>query len=552
MTVGRHPSLRLAAGLVLLGLALYAWPLTLDVPLTDPDEGLHAAIAQEMVERGDWVVPRMLGESFRDKPVLYFWALAASIDLFGMREAAVRLPGLVFGLLGALTTAWLAWQLAGPRVGVIAGALYATSLLPLAIAQAGVHDVALVPWTNLALVGLWRAAARSDAAGRSGWILAAGVFVGLAMLTKGLVGVALIGLPFAIWLLAERRLTAGLVAAGALTLAVGAAVAWPWYAAMEAADPGYLDYYFLERHVMGFATPTQVHGERPWWYYLPIVAGGALPWILGPPFATPRRLGPRWDAGTRLLWIWLLADLLVLSVARSKLVTYILPALPALAILAAIVWDGWLDEAGRPEAPRRRGILVAHGVILVALVPSAAIVAHARFGIGPGAATEAGAALVLVAAVLALARWGSGARPQALGWLLAAMAIFFVSVMAGLFPAVASDLSARDLARALNRQGALPPKVWVVDERVGSVVFYLEPGLRRGLDAGRFENVGYGTVLSRLASAPADVLVAVAASDAGRLVRGAAGDRVPYEVAGRYRLYLIGDLRKHLLGAEAG
>jgi len=551
MTLARSRRLRIAAGLVLLGLTLFVWPLTLDVPLTDPDEGLHAAIAQEMVERGDWVVPRMLGEPFLDKPVLYFWAQAAALDVFGMREAAVRLPGLVFGLLGALTTAWLAAEVAGRRAAVTAGALYATTLLPLAIAQAGVHDVALVPWTNLALVGLWRAAATTGAAGRMRWILAAGVFVGLAMLTKGLVGVALIGLPFAVWLMAERRLTPGLVVAGGLTLVVGAVIASPWYAAMEAADPGYLRYYFFERHVMGFATSTQVHGQRPWWYYLPIVAGGSLPWVLGLPFASPRRLGPRWTAGTRLLWIWLLVDVAVLSVARSKMVTYILPALPAAAILAAVAWDRWREEAGRRGANQGRWLLVAHGLIVVALVPVAAIVADVRFDVRPDAAIGAGAALVLVAAILALSRGTGGVGPRALGWLLTAMALAFVTVMASLFAPVARDQSARDLSRALNRLGELPSKVWVVDERIGSVVFYLEPRLRRELGPDRFESVGYGTALRRLATAPADILVAVAARDADRLVRGAAGAAVPYEVAGRYRLYRVGDLRTHLLDGKA-
>jgi len=123
-------------------------------------------------------------------------------------------------------------------------------------------------------------------------------------------------------------------------------------------------------------------------------------------------------------------------------------------------------------------------------------------------------------------------------------------VMAGLFPTVARDISARDLARALNGRGVLPPKVWVVDERIGSVVFYLEPALRRGLEPGRFENVGYGAVLARLAAAPADILVAVATRDADRLVRGVLGGAVPYETAGRYRLYRVGDLRQHLLGGK--
>jgi len=86
----------LFAGLGVIG-SLLAAPY---IPLADPDEGLHAAIAQEMVEKGDWIVPRLLDEPFLDKPILYFWAIAASLKTLGMSEAAVRLPGLLFGMLG--------------------------------------------------------------------------------------------------------------------------------------------------------------------------------------------------------------------------------------------------------------------------------------------------------------------------------------------------------------------------------------------------------------------------------------------------------------------
>src|SRR5204863_5218357 len=75
---------------------------------TDPDEGLHAAISQEMVERGDFVVPRFLGRAFLDKPIMFFWAQAASMRVFGMTTTAARLPGLLFALLGIVTTGWLA------------------------------------------------------------------------------------------------------------------------------------------------------------------------------------------------------------------------------------------------------------------------------------------------------------------------------------------------------------------------------------------------------------------------------------------------------------
>ena len=108
-----------------------------------------------MVETGDWIVPRLLEEPFRDKPIFYFWAIAASLQIFGMSEAAVRLPGLLFGMLGTLTTAAVAWRIFGRRIGLIAGVLYASMLLPQAMVQVPAHDVALVTWVNLALLCFW-------------------------------------------------------------------------------------------------------------------------------------------------------------------------------------------------------------------------------------------------------------------------------------------------------------------------------------------------------------------------------------------------------------
>src|SRR6476646_5384327 len=92
---------------------IYLYPLALRTPLMDPDEGIHATIAQEMVERGDYVIPRFLGVPFRDKPALYSAAQALSLRTFGMNEAAVRFPGLMFALLGSLTTVLLARRMFG-------------------------------------------------------------------------------------------------------------------------------------------------------------------------------------------------------------------------------------------------------------------------------------------------------------------------------------------------------------------------------------------------------------------------------------------------------
>src|SRR6478609_8918793 len=95
-------------------------------PLFDPDEGLHAAIAQEMVARGDYVTPTFLGEPFLDKQILFFWAEALSLRALGNHEAAVRLPPLLFGVLGMIGVAALGRALFGDTAGLLGGIIYGT------------------------------------------------------------------------------------------------------------------------------------------------------------------------------------------------------------------------------------------------------------------------------------------------------------------------------------------------------------------------------------------------------------------------------------------
>src|SRR5207249_11265783 len=98
-----------------------------------------------MVERGDLIVPRFLGRAFLDKPILFFWAQAASIRAFGMNTASARLPGMLFALLGIATTGWLARTLFDKQIGLVAAVSYASMVLPFLLAQAPVHDIALAP-----------------------------------------------------------------------------------------------------------------------------------------------------------------------------------------------------------------------------------------------------------------------------------------------------------------------------------------------------------------------------------------------------------------------
>jgi len=533
---------RLLAALALLGVALFVFPLRLHHPLIDPDEGLHAAIAQEMVERGDYVTPRFLGEPFPDKPVFFFWALAGSLRVFGFTEPAARFPGLLFGLLGAVTTGLLAGTILGRRGGWLAGILYATLSLPIGLMQMPVHDLALVPFTNGALIAFWRAARSPRVARVLAWSLLAGVCLGGAILTKGLSGVAIVGLAHATVLLLERRLRLVVIVGGLLALTVGAAAAAPWFIAMEDAHPGYLNYYLLQRHVLGFTTETQRHGKSVWHYYLPVVFGGGLPWILYAPFALARwrpsaadaamerRFG---DAG-RLGWSLLLTGTFFLSLAKSKLLTYALPVFPAIALLATVAWLAWEQRQGTHPSrwfARMPPVQAAAGALLL---PAALVFAPAKFPV-----PHVGWMWVVAAAIAA--GWWVAARvlsrhtesAAALGAALTAATL--IIALAVLVPPVANVTTARDLAETINRSGRFPAELWMVEQRSGSLIFYLDPALRLGLTPERVLQLSSPQVPEH--EPVPGTRVAITIGDSPRLARYVRLEGQPYMAAGHYRMY---------------
>lgn len=483
-----------------LVLAAYLFPLAVPVPLMEDDEGLHAAIALEMVERGDWTVPRLMGEPFLDKPVLYFWMQAASLKAFGASEFAVRLPGTVLMGLAVAAIGWFGCAMFGPVVGAWAALCYATMLLPYAVSLAPLHDVVMVPLVTAAVAAFWHARYAASNAALAGWTLLAGVTLGLSMLGKGLTGVGLVGVGVAAWLLWSRALSWRLVAVGVVALALGAVIAWPWYAAMERAVPGYLHYFFMERHVAGVTEATQRHAGRPFWYYLPILAVGAWPWLL---FVARRARQPLSD-GERLLWCWFVANLVVLSLAGSKLATYLLPTLPAVAMLAAV---GLTRSLTTREDARWREAVSKVSAGVTATLPLLAMLAL-MLGKWPPlpAWSVLGASVPLVVFGLTLRAQGRVTPgPVQLAFVTAATLVVAAMVVR---PLVAERLTARALATHLNRSATLPPKVWVVDEGIGSAVFYLRQDLRRALGTRQIEHVSRFSLKD--VQGPAGAVVAVA------------------------------------------
>jgi 4-amino-4-deoxy-L-arabinose transferase-like glycosyltransferase len=531
---------------VVFATVLYLGPLFLDAPLTDPDEGLHAVIAQEMHDRGDFLVPRFLGRAFLDKPILFFWTQLASIGAFGMSTAAARLPGMLFALLGIVTTGWLARVLFDRATGLAAATCYATMVLPFLLAQAPVHDMALVPFTNLALGFLWRARVNPKSQipnsksqrwvfGFGIWDLGfAGVALGLSVLTKGLEGVAIVGIGYGAYLLLTRGITWTVVWQGIAVLAIAVVIALPWYLAMEAREPGYLRYYFIDRHLLGFATDTQRHAGQPWWFYVPLAVGGGLPWTLYMNLKGIGLRGKGLGGGAEiLLWTYLVGAVALLSLSGSKAVTYLLPAMPAIAILAARSWVLALSAESQDVAthPLRAGVFVHAALffIIAALTPWVA----SRFGDQPVRAGEAVAFAVLSAVWLWLVS-SLRRRPAAHAWprLVVATGVTYVLAFALLGPPLAQAHSARDLAGYFSTPSRLPRTIYIMDVRV-SFVYYLRPDVRRDLRENQIQSVSVEQ-LAAMQPFPSDAVVALPADLAGRLSRVPQLASASRQAAGRY------------------
>jgi 4-amino-4-deoxy-L-arabinose transferase-like glycosyltransferase len=528
---------------LVVAMVVFGYPLLLGIPLLDPDEGIHASIAQEMAERGTWVTPTLVGEPFLDKPIAYFWAQVLSLRFLGMNEAAVRLPGLMFGLLGAMTTAAVAWRMFGRTPGLLAGLFYATMILPTALVQAPAHDVALIPSVNLAILAFWesdRTVTRRAAA----WTLAAGLLLGLACLTKGLVGIALVGVAYGSHLLltARRRAAACVRAVAALTIA--ALVAAPWYAAMEVQNPGYLSYFFIDRHLRGFTTTTQPHGSRPWCYYLPLLLGGGLPWIAFLPVAAQqwwlrRREQDRAGADRRqsLLWCWLSGGTLFLSLGHSKLVTYIWPVFPPIAILAATTWNDLLTDKLALAARRTLSAILWGACCFGPLVlPGVMAVAQSRFHVHFSWFLWITAIPVALGTWLPAGFWHRGwVKATVVAVILVTLA-HFAWIMAMLLPPVATVTTGRDLSEYFNRLGEVPSQVIVVEERVGSVIFYLKPNLRTCLRKHQITSIRAKDIMEQ-PSMNADAVIAIAEQRMERANAHIGLSGVPFQRAGRYRVY---------------
>jgi 4-amino-4-deoxy-L-arabinose transferase-like glycosyltransferase len=355
----------------LAGLIAVLWLAMLPLrPLFNPDEGRYAEIPREMLATHDWIVPHLNGLAYIEKPPLQYWVTALSLNLFGDNEFAARLYTALSALGAILAVALAARRVWGEAAGFRAGALLAGTLLFVILGQLLTLDMSLTLYLTLALCG-FLAAQRSaeEGAASRGWMLLAWAAVGLGMLTKGLVAAAI---PAAVLVLYSaysrdfqpwRRLH---VAAG---LPLFLAITLPWYALAARRLPDFLQFFFVHEHFARYLTPS-ADREEPWWFFGAVFLLGSLPWTLSALrvlFLDWPRVGSRGTFDSRLflkLWVWFVC--VFFSLSDSKLIPYILPAMPALALSVASLPEGiLLRDLSRTALAT---VAVALGLALLCLI----------------------------------------------------------------------------------------------------------------------------------------------------------------------------------------
>jgi len=321
-----------------------AWFGTLESRrLINPDEGRYAEIPREMVASGDWLTPRLNGIKYFEKPALQYWATATAFSVFGEHHWTARLWPALTGFLGVIFTAFAAAALFGTQAGLVGGAVLGGSVLWNVIGHVNTLDMGVSFFLAGAVFALClaqcdQATLTENSRASRRWQDAAWVLLGLAVLSKGLIGLVLPAatvILYAMWqgdwgLIARIRPLRGLL----ILLAVTA----PWFVAVSLANPEFARFFFIHEHFERFL--TKEHGRyQPFWYFLPILLLGMLPWlgslVQGLSAGLRRDPGRRFQA-QRFLLVWVALVFVFFSLSGSKLASYILPIFPALAALIGL------------------------------------------------------------------------------------------------------------------------------------------------------------------------------------------------------------------------
>ena len=535
--------------LVLISWSAFIWHLG-SIGLVDETEPLFAEAARQMAVTGDWITPYFNGETRFDKPPLIYWLMAVGYKLLGVNEWAVRLPSVLAAIalvgfcfytlryFGFATVRHFAslhsipQKLAKRQLWLsawIGSALAAFNIQTLIWARTGVSDMLLSSCIGGAILCFfWGYVSKSEAdflrppsrrsAGHrfrelrrlrafrtslrppsNGWYWAFYVLLALAVLTKGPVGVVLPGLVIIAFLLYVGKFwevlqEMGIVVGGLLFVVI----ALPWFVLVIAEHgSAYTDTFFGYHNFERFTEVVNGH-SAPWYYYFLIVLGLFAPWSVYLPVAIARlrfwqlsrwRSQPRSSHLGLLALFWFVGIFVFFTVAVTKLPSYVLPLIPAAAILVALLWSEELSSVTYSKK-LRWGLLISgmFNVLLLLILAAACFYSPQLMGSDPAIKNETellqASGLPLLGGIIwlttALVSAGLLTVRYWRRWLVLPNLIGFVAFVSFVLTPVSSladqvrQLPLRQIANIIPQVQQPGEEIWMVGLNKPSLVFYTE------------------------------------------------------------------------------
>jgi 4-amino-4-deoxy-L-arabinose transferase-like glycosyltransferase len=347
--------------------------------LIGADEPRYAQVAREMLERRDWVTPVLGGHAWLEKPPLYYWQAMLAYTAFGVNDVTARIPAAIDATLLVIGV-YLFFRRFRRGVEVDAALITASCAGVIGYARAASMDVALAAAFSMGMLSWW--AWRES--GKRAYLALFYVLMALGMLAKGPVAPFLAAAVIMLFALGSRESRTVLRTFWLPGILLFCAIAAPWYVAVQIRNPQFVREFVLEHNLARFSSDLY-HHRQPFWYYVPVTALAFLPWTLFVITATvqPMRIwwadrklvSPEPDLEWQFSWFaccWLIVPVAFFSFSQSKLPGYILPAIPAGAVLLA----DYLRQQLADEENVPKGLAVAHAVLATAPLVPCLLIAH--------------------------------------------------------------------------------------------------------------------------------------------------------------------------------
>lgn len=311
-------------------------------PFASPDEGRYVEIPREMVVTEDYITPRLDGMKYFEKPPLFYWMQAASIKIAGINETSMRFWIVLFAILGCLSVFYVGSKCYSRNVGVMAAGILATSLIYYCHSRIIILDLVLSVFLCGSLWAFFLAFVKENQSKipKKNLIIAMYALSALACMTKGLIGAVLPGFVIFLWMLftnSWKKLKEILYIPGIL---VFIAIFLPWHVLVAGRNHDFLYYYFVVEHFLRYATKLH-YRYQPAWFFIPIIIAGMIPWTGFSLMSLKNLMKKSFERNSENIFFacWVFGIFGFFSFSHSKLIPYILPIVPPLALLVAIFID---------------------------------------------------------------------------------------------------------------------------------------------------------------------------------------------------------------------